>query len=73
MHAERTAEGRRRSPRPAGERGDGVRERIWRPTLAPERSAGEGLLRYKGILTCTPWHRPPGQVCMQVQVSLRSE
>src|SRR3972149_10837435 len=22
-------------------------------------------------LTCTPWHRPPGQVCMQVQVSLR--
>jgi len=23
-------------------------------------------------LTCTPWHCPPGQVCMQVQVSLLS-
>ena len=43
-------------------------------TCHAEERSDEASPHYSNneILTCTPWHRPPGQVCMQVQVSLRS-
>jgi hypothetical protein len=47
---------------------------VSKPTGYHKQFCKKGFLLIGGFDTCTPWHRPPGQVCVLVQVyALRNE